>query len=139
MPTGDEEFYPPGTQLATYRIVRPLGQGTYGAVYEAVHVETHARVALKVLHERLTRHPQALQRFLREAEAIASLRHPFIVDAYEAGEVAGVPFIAMEFLAGETLNERLERDGPLAVADALAVVLPIATALAAQGGRIKYS
>jgi serine/threonine-protein kinase len=123
--------YPPGTHFGDYVIVRLLGEGTFGAVYEATHESSGARVALKVLHERLTRHPLVLQRFLREAGAIAALRHPFIVDAYEVGEFIGAPFLAMEYLEGETLAARLERERWLPVAEALAVVLPIVAALAA--------
>jgi len=129
MPLEDEQ-YRPGTRFGRYQIGRALGAGGYGAVYEAVRVDIGKRVALKILHERLSRSPQALRRFMREASAVAQLRHPFIVDAVDYGDVDGVPFFAMEYLDGETLGSALEREGPMSVADALDVALPILAALA---------
>lgn len=121
----------PGTRFGSYEIVQTLGTGTFGAVYEALRLPLMRRVALKVLHERLVHDDEVMQRFMREARAGAQFQHPYIVDTQDIGEVDGVPFIAMEFLDGETLGQRLKREGRFSCAEALDVMLPILSAVAA--------
>lgn len=120
----------PGQQFGSYEIVRPLGKGAFGAVYEALRLPLRKRTALKVLHEEFVRHREVVGRFLREAEVVAQLEHPHIVGVFDVGFHNNVPFIAMDFLDGETLTARLEREGPLSIDVAVDIILPIQSAVA---------
>ena len=92
-----------------YRIVRPLGEGGMGVVYEAEHTAIGRRVAIKVLHAHVARMPDAVKRFAREARAAAEIGHPNIVEVFDTGTHLGEPFLVMELLVGETLADRLAR------------------------------
>jgi serine/threonine protein kinase len=118
------------TLRGTYRILSVLDQGGMGLVFEAQHVRLRRRVAVKVLARHLIRDEQALSRFNREAEIIAQLDHPHIVqildfDTTEQGE----PYIVMELLKGESLSDRLERDGCLPIWDAARIAHQVASGL----------
>jgi serine/threonine-protein kinase len=104
-----------GTLLGgRYRIVRLLGSGGMGAVYEGVQEGLGRRVALKVLHARFAHTPDLVERFRREAQAAAALAHPHIVQVSDSQMNEGEPpFIVMEFLEGQSLGDRLRQDGPL--------------------------
>ncbi|MEZ4222790.1 MAG: serine/threonine-protein kinase [Polyangiaceae bacterium] len=121
----------------TYRVVRPLAEGAMGAVYEAEHLRLGRRVAIKVLRDEFRRHPEALLRFRREAETVGRLQNPHIVQVFDVDETdAGDPYFVMEFLQGESLAERLQRQKRIAMAEALAIASQVASALAsahAQG------
>ncbi|MFN7942405.1 MAG: protein kinase [Thermoanaerobaculia bacterium] len=119
-----------GKTIAHYRIVRKLGQGGMGEVFLAEDTRLHRRVALKTLPLEMTHSPERLQRFEREAKAVAALNHPNIVTIYSVEEADGVRFITMELLEGSTLGEILG-DGPLPVARMLELATPLADALAA--------
>src|SRR5437870_3196718 len=96
-----------------YRLLRALGEGAFGAVYEAEHLVTSRHVALKILHPHLVNQPGLAQRFLREAQTVAKLHHPGIVEVLDAGQDPDETlFLALELLEGETLDHRLAR-GPL--------------------------
>jgi serine/threonine-protein kinase len=97
-------------QLGPYRIVRPLGRGGMGAVYEGVNVETDEPAAIKVLSATLAEEPDFRQRFEVEIEALRKLYHPNIVQLFGYGEQEGVLFYAMEFVDGNSLEDEL-RDG----------------------------
>ena len=98
----------PGTP---YRLGRKLGEGASGAVYEAEHVELGRKLAVKILGPEHAAAPGALERFRREARAVANLSHPNLVQLYDFGKsLDGRAFLAMELCAGETLDARL-RDG----------------------------
>jgi hypothetical protein len=88
-----------------YTIVRELGRGAMGVVYEAVHRPLGRTVALKVLRTGIDSDPVALERFRREARACAQVRHPHIVEVYDAGEFDGQPFYSMAVLRGRALPE----------------------------------
>ena len=92
-----------------YRILRRLGEGGMGAVYEAEHTAIGRRVAIKVLHAHVARMPDAVKRFAREARAAAEIGHPNIVQVFDTGTHLGEPFLVMELLLGETLADRLAR------------------------------
>jgi len=106
-----------GTTLGgKYRIERLLGEGGMGAVYEAVHVHTNRRIALKVILGDASRHsPDVIARFVREAKAAGAIDTQHIVQVLDFGVDGqlGVPYLAMEFLAGEDLDHVMERLGPL--------------------------
>ena len=104
-----------GTLLGgRYRVVRLIGSGGMGAVYEGVQEGLGRRVALKVLHARLAHTPDLVERFRREAQAAAALAHPHIVQVSDSQMNEGEPpFIVMEFLEGQSLGERIRQAGPL--------------------------
>ncbi len=119
-----------GTKLAHYEILEPIGKGGMGEVYRARDSKLGRDVAIKVLPEEFTQHPQKLARFEREARLLAALNHPGIATLYEVAESEGKPFLVMELVDGETLAERIAR-GPLPVDEALTLSQQIAEALEA--------
>jgi TolB-like protein/Flp pilus assembly protein TadD len=102
--------------------------GGMGEVYRAVDLRLDRTVALKILPAHLSGSPERRQRFQREARTISSFSHPHICRVYDVGDHAGVEYLVMEFLDGETLEARLRR-GPLPIADALAYAIQIGDAL----------
>ena len=134
------------SRLGEFEIIREIGRGGMGVVYEARQVSLNRRVALKVLPPAMRSDRRLLARFQREAEAAARLRHPNIVPVYSIGESAGAPFFAMELVEGRSLAEiiKLRKAGddaglPQAGADyrrwAVATVARIADALDYAHGR----
>ena len=98
-----------------YSLDRELGRGGMGIVYLARDVQLDRDVAIKVLPTHLARQPTSRERFLREARMAAGLSHPHIVPIHRVGEAGGFVFFVMSYVAGETLGERLRREGPLPV------------------------
>ncbi len=118
-----------GRQLGRYRIERVLGVGGVAAVYAAMDVALHRRVALKVLLPLPALSPSVLERFRLEAVTAARLDHPGIVPIYDVGEAEGVVYIAMKLIPGETLGDVLARAGRLHEQDAAALIAQVAEAL----------
>jgi eukaryotic-like serine/threonine-protein kinase len=114
-----------------YELVRPLGHGAMATVDLAHDVELDRPIALKRLAENLARDEDLRRRFVREARLAARLAHPNVVRVFDVGEDAGRPFIAMEYVDGETLAELVARRGPLAPSEAASLGVQICAALAA--------
>nr|HEX4313908.1 serine/threonine-protein kinase [Kofleriaceae bacterium] len=123
----------PGEVVGNFRIVKRLGEGGMGTVYRVEHVVLGRQYALKVLrHKVIERDPTAAGRFLREARAAARIRHANIVDVFDFGYVGdGRPFFVMELLEGESLQDRLERVGPLQPAEVVSIARQLALGLGA--------
>jgi len=119
-----------GQALGHYRILRQLGAGGMGEVYEAEDTKLGRRVALKVLPEETARDPQRRERFEREAKAVAALNHPNIVTIYSVERANEVEFITMELLEGQTLRQLLPPGG-LPLGKLLELSIPLAEAVAA--------
>lgn len=111
-----------------YQMVAPLGRGGMGEVCLAHDTRLDRRIALKFLTTSLAADQEAGRRLLREAKSSAALDHPFICKTYETGELEGRPFIAMEYVEGSTLKQRLD-GGPLPLREALRLAVEIADAL----------
>lgn len=101
-----------------YRIVKALGAGGMGVVYQAEHRLMERPVALKVINNELVRHPEAVARFRREVKAAARLTHPNIVTAHDAEQAGPVHFLVMEYVEGVSLAQLVHKRGPLPVAHA---------------------
>jgi tRNA A-37 threonylcarbamoyl transferase component Bud32 len=112
-----------------YRILRQLGKGGMGVVYEAEQTLMGRRVAIKVISKALLDHPDTLERFRREVRAAAQLAHPNIVAAYDAEQAGDLHMLVMEFVEGQSLDQVLRRRGPLPVLHACVYVRQAALGL----------
>lgn len=101
-----------GSSIGSYRIVRLLGSGGTGSVYEGEHQTSRQSVAIKVLNAASAESPAAVARFLNEAHVVNSIKHPRLVEILEVGrQPDGPPFLVMELLTGQTLRQRLDSHG----------------------------
>jgi serine/threonine protein kinase len=119
-----------GQSIAGYRLLERIGEGGTAEVYRADHAG-RGPCAFKVLRERLRGDPIVVKRFLREAGYGSRVIHPGVVRTYDFGEADGLHYLALEWAKGEPLADFLHRDGPLAPADAVALVRQLADALGA--------
>jgi serine/threonine-protein kinase len=118
-----------GRTLGDFHVLRKLGQGGMGQVYLARQLSLKREVALKLLRGELAQNATALKRFQAEAEAVARISHPNIVQVYAIGEHDGLRFMALEYVDGRNLRDFLERKGPPELPVALAVIRQVAAAL----------
>jgi serine/threonine-protein kinase len=122
--------FEPGAIVGEYQVVRLLGRGGMGSVYEAVHTVIEKRVAIKVMRSELSRDEEAVARFTREAKAVNRIRHPSIVDVFGFGRTEdGRCFLVMELLEGESLGRRLHNDDAPTVAEACDILISMTHAL----------
>ncbi len=118
------------TQLGKYDILEEIGRGGFGIVYQAKDTTLDRLVALKVLHPQLTVDPKFIANFKREALNLAKVEHPNVVNIYEIGEIDGRLYIAMRYLSGASLADRIAQ-GPLPRAEALRIIQQAAAGLGA--------
>ncbi|MEI8019886.1 MAG: serine/threonine-protein kinase [Schlesneria sp.] len=118
-------------RFQTYDVMEVIGRGGMGVVFRAFDRQLHRNVAIKAMSEKLLKSETARKRFLREARSAAAINHANVVSIYAAGEEAGYPFLAMEYVNGKTLEDRIHAESPLDVTDALRISSQIASGLAA--------
>lgn len=121
----------PGSLFGRYQLQAKLGEGAMGTVWKALHLGLKKPVALKLLKGELASDATIRGRFVREGEAASRIRHPNVVDVYDAGECEGVPYLAMELLDGESLADKYEREGALPPEEIAEVMLPVLAAVSA--------
>jgi serine/threonine-protein kinase len=123
--------------IGSYRIIRKLGQGGMGAVYEALHQTLGRHVAIKVLHPEVARNEEFAMRFANEARAANIVDHPDVVQITDHGTLPdGIPYIVMEYLKGESLGHRIEHlGGPMSPSEVAFIALQITDVLAAAHAR----
>jgi eukaryotic-like serine/threonine-protein kinase len=125
-----------GMQLSgRYRLDAQIGAGGMSTVYRALDQTLERQVAIKLLHREIASDSDQLERFRREARAVAQLSHPHIVGVIDAGEDEGRPYIVFEYVEGETLKDRIRRMGRLPIDEAIAYAIEIARALGAAHAR----
>ncbi len=112
-----------------YRVDEPIGHGGMSTVYLAFDTTLERPVAIKMMHRDVARDADQLERFRREAKAIAKLQSPYVVGVIDAGEEDHAPYIVLEYVEGETLKERIKRLERLAVPEAVAYAIEVARGL----------
>lgn len=117
--------------FGAYRITGIIGQGGMGMVFLGHEARLHRTVAIKVLNPTLASDPAARERFLREARVAAAIRHEQIITIHAIGEAQGMPYLVMEHVQGESLQQRLDRAGPMPVDDVVRIAEQVAAGLAA--------
>jgi serine/threonine protein kinase len=125
-----------GTVIGAYRVIEQIGEGGMGSVWLAEHAMLGRRAAIKVLHPMFSGREDLVTRFFNEARAATAISHPGIVQVFDFGNhTDGSAYIVMELLDGEPLDQRLHREGRLAVGDALRILRQVASALGAAHAR----
>src|ERR671921_254916 len=116
-----------------FRLEEKVGSGGMSSVYRAFDPTLERHVAIKLMHRDISNDADQLERFRREARAVAQLSHPHVVTVIDAGEDDGAPYIVFEYVEGETLKDRIRRMGRLPVSEAVAYAIEIGRSLEAQG------
>ena len=124
-----------GSFLGGFKIERELGRGGMGVVYKAHELSLNRKVALKVLSQRLSSDEEFIKRFQREAQVIATLNHPNIVNIFSCGKDHGLYYFAMEYVNGKDLGQILQEKTSIPVEQALSITSQVASALDEAGGR----
>ena len=122
---------PAPTSIGPYLVIRELGRGGMGFVYEGLHQHLRRRVALKLLRPELAADPTQVERFVREGRAACNIRHPHVIDIFEFGFAGSAPYLVMDYLEGVSLAQRLLEVGRLPLPELLATLLPVISAIRA--------
>ena len=120
-----------GTRLGTYQVLSQIGAGGMGEVYRAHDTKLGRDVAIKILPEAFAHDPERLSRFQREAKMLAALNHPNIATIHGLEQSGDTSYLVMELVSGETLQERVKREGAVPIEEALTIAKQIAEALEA--------
>ncbi len=128
--TPPDDPFVPGATFGRYEIIERIGEGGMASVWKAMHLGLRKPVAIKTLRADLTASDRARERFLREGEAIARIRHAHVVEVHDVGIAGDIPYLVMEFLEGEDLRAHLVRRGALPLIEVADIVVPICAALA---------
>lgn len=121
-----------GQVFEKYRILRMIGKGGMGAIFEAEHIVLRRRVAIKVLHPKYSRESRVVERFLREAQAASAISHPHIIEVLDVGQTPdGALFMVMELLSGCSLSTLMKRISKIPVQQTVAIVLQLLSGLQA--------
>jgi serine/threonine protein kinase len=131
MPTDDQNAFTPGDSFGAYQIVRELGRGGMGTVYEAVQTHLGKRVAVKVISPHVLSDPNAIARFRREMKAAGQVDHGNVVRAMDAGEIKGTLYLVTEFVSGVDLSKLVRERGPFPPSEAIRIIRQAASALQA--------
>lgn len=124
-------------RIGQYRVVRQIGEGGMGVVYEAVREDIGIRAAVKVLRPEFARHTEIAARFFNEARAANMIQHPGIVKVFDYGHIpSGEAYLAMEFVEGGSLRKRLEDEVRLNEVDSMRIARQIASALASAHAKM---
>ncbi len=115
--------------VGRYEIIRKLGSGGMASVFLALDPQIKREIAIKILPQQLSLTPEFRERFRREAQFVAGLEHPAIVPIYDYGETNEQPYIVMRYMSGGSLDDRLEREGRLALGEAIQIMEKICAAL----------
>ncbi len=121
----------PFGEFGAYRVTGIIGQGGMGMVFRGHEARLNRTVAIKVLNPALASVPAARERFVREARVAAAIRHEHVITIHAIDEAHGMPYLVMEHVQGESLQQRLDRDGPLPVEDVVRIAEQVAAGLAA--------
>lgn len=125
----DETIQKPGVTLGGFQLIEKVAEGGMGAVYKARQLSLDRIVAVKILPEHLAKDETFVRRFQQESRVAAQLKHPHLIEVYDAGVSDGRHYFVMEFVEGETVGSRLRREGPFPEAVALGICLNVAQAL----------
>ncbi len=126
----EDVIEPPPEEIGGYRLLRCIGSGGMGTVYEAEAPQTSTRVAVKLLSSRLASSPSSVERFRQEGRLASQLSHPRCVFVLAADTDAGRPYIVMELMPGRTLKDLVDQAGPLSPVDAVTHILDVIDGLA---------
>jgi tRNA A-37 threonylcarbamoyl transferase component Bud32 len=116
-------------ELEKYEIIEEIGRGGVAVVYKGRHKVLHNDVAIKVLHQEFAHDPEFVKRFINGARNAARLKHPNIIPVFDVGDEKGYHYIAMEYLKGETLEDRIKKHGPFSEREIEEIITPVADAL----------
>lgn len=119
----------PLQSCGSYDLVEKIAEGGMGAIYRARHRTTSDIVAIKIMPKHMAANPILLRRFEQEFRAASQLDHPNIVRAMDFGSVNGMPYLVMEFVEGESLGAKIEREGKMQVTDAIKLIVQVAQGL----------
>src|SRR5207244_5912204 len=118
-------------RLGHYQVLEVIGRGGMGVVLRALDEKLHRVVAIKVMAAQLASNATARKRFTREAQAAAAVSHDHIVTIHAVEEAGGLPYLVMQYVAGMSLQERLDKSGPLQLHEILRIGMQTASGLAA--------